>query len=424
MAGFKKFIVSGSNASLNHIASGNNLDTSSPVAGGISASALYADTQNGTDVGGDIDKIVVVHPTTNEYVSVAQSDIQQSHTTLTFNASDFDGTNGLTYNGGAATTISIDETNLAGDGLQAISDTFVVKNNATHNHFGIGTNAVNLISGSFLGTNFGLSANSAVENMSGLGAGKIGVLVDATTITIDGVNGLTKEVLSGKSLTDGNGIMNDFTYTLGGTAATLKVDTGSLAGTGLSTYGASNKLHIKTGSITPAGFLNKSVFWSTANSGEFVTGSINENTTSNTINFAGDTNTVKFNDKNTEFKGTVNFKHESVLEIADEFLLINSQSSYTETFDLGFQGQTGSNVGRRWGLTGSSDSGLTGRWFDYQVTDIRPGVDTAGKIGGQNLWCASGLDDVIAYADSSNNYVKQTGNMVSDAEESIYMYVA
>ena len=75
MPEFKKFIVSGSDASLNHIAVGDNLDTTSPVAGGISASALYALTQDASDVGGDMDKIVVVDTSTNQNFTIQQSDI-------------------------------------------------------------------------------------------------------------------------------------------------------------------------------------------------------------------------------------------------------------------------------------------------------------------------------------------------------------
>ena len=430
MPEFKKFIVSGSDASLNHIAVGDNLDTTSPVAGGISASALYALTQDASDVGGDMDKIVVVDTSTNQYFTIQQSDIVSSNETLTFDASDFNGTNGVTYDGGTATTISVDTATLAGNGLQDISNTFAVKNNTTHNHFGIGTNAVNLISSSFVVESFGLSADSAVENMAGLAAGKIGVIVDDSTITVDS-NGLAKSALAGEALTDGNGIMNDFTYTVGGaSAATLKVDTGSLAGAGLSTYGASNKLHIKTGSIAPSGFTNKTVFWSTDNDGQFVTGSINENSTSDNVNFDTNAATVRFNAESTEFKGTTNFKHESVIEIADDFLLINSKSAYSseDPVEFGFQGSTGSlsgtDVGRRWGFTGSADGTLQGRWQDLEVTNMNPGVDTADAIGGMNLWCASNVANVTSYAAAANNYVKQTGNMISDSDGSIYMYVA
>lgn len=435
MAGFKKFIVSGSDASLNHIAVGNNLDLTNPIVGGISASALYALTADANTVSGDLDKIVVVHPTTNEYVTIQQSDIVSSNESLEFNSSDFDGTNGLAYDGTLATTISIDATNLAGDGLGANSNNIQVRANSTYNQFDIQATEVHVISGSFLNSNFGLSAASTEEGMSSLEALKIGVKVDETTITVD-VNGLAKSALAGKTLTDGNGINNNFTYTVGGAStATLIVDTGSLAGvagsTGLTTNGGSGKLGIKTGSISAIGFYNvnagRSLMFDSTDDNGFITASILEGTSGNSIALGTSDKDVLFNAKTTNFAGTTNFKHESVIEIADDFLLINSQSSYDPApIELGFQGSTGSvagtDVGRRWGFTGSSP--LSGRWQDLEVTNMNPGTDTADAIGGMNLWCASNLSNVDTYAASANAYILQTGNMVSDSDESIYMYVA
>jgi len=442
MAGFKKFIVSGSNASLNHIAAGNNLDTTDPVAGGISASALYAFTQDGGDVSGDMDKIVVVNPTTNEYVTIQQSDIVSTNENLSFNTSDFDGTNGTVYDGGTGTTISVDVTNLGGDGLGASAGAFQVQVNSTLTQFNTTADAVNLISSSIINTNFGLTANAGDEGMTGLPANAIGVKVDQSgndTITVDN-NGLAKSALAGAALTDGNGIMNNFTYTVGGASeSTIIVDTGSLAGvagdSGLSTYEGSGKIAIKTGSISPTGFYavnaGRSLQWHSTDNIGFITASILENSSGNSIALGTSTKNVFFNARSTEFKGTTSFKHESVIEIADDFLLINSKSLYDSEspVEFGFQGSTGSHapgtdVGRRWGFTGSADGTLSGRWQDLEVLSLNPGSDDANAIGGMNLWCSSNVADVAAYAAAANNYIKQTGNMISDTSEDIYMYVA
>jgi hypothetical protein len=377
MAGFKKFIVSGSNANLNHIAAGNNLFTT-PLAGGVSASALYALTNQG-GTSGDIDKIVVVHPTTNEYVSIQQSDIVSSNETLTFNTSDFDGTNGVTYDGDNDTTISVDATNLSGNGLGASAGAFSVRVNSTLTQFETKATVVNLISSSIINTNFGLSVDADAESMTGLPANAVGVNVHSAnnTVTVDS-NGLAKASLAGKALTDGNGIDNTFTYTVGGAStANLIVDTGSLVGvagtTGLTTYGASGKIAIKTGSIAQSGFYavnaGRSLMFDDTDNIGFITASILENSSGNSIALGTSEKNVFMNAASTEFKGTTSFKHESVIEIADDFLLINSKSVYDNPIEFGFQGSTGSvsgtYVGRRWGLTGSSP--LNGRWEDFMV---------------------------------------------------------
>jgi hypothetical protein len=399
---WKKVVVSGSNAHLETLGVGTAAAPS--TAGHISASGkLFTETADSS--GGLSSFDVVIKGANGEFMHTASSAINPTLQNLTISTGLLPSS--TDYNGSAQTTISVDSASLAGDGITAKADgtgfSLDVGNNLT-----LDSSGVRVKTGSLAG--FGLTADPAFTSGSvALGTGKIAVNVDGTTIDFNGSGELT--VLGGtaaNALTDGNGIQ-DFEYD-GSTGATVIVDTGSLAGTGLTGTSGQNgytqdKISIRG---TFAG-TDKVLKWTGT---EFDETTISDNG-SDAISLGGSGYTVTV-PGNLTVAGTASFTNASNVSTADDFFLLNSGSGTAENF--GIIGQTNlagtEGIGWSWNSTNK-------RWGMYKDMDTTSG----GALGSDKVGDAPLLLAQTVVASATNtDYEAKNGNMLIDGDGNIYMY--
>jgi len=406
---WKKVVVSGSNAELNKIAVGTaGLPT---AAGAISASGkLFTETADSN--GGLSSFDVVIKGASGEFMHTASSAINPTLQNLTLSTGLFGVAGGSAvtdYNGSTATTVSVNSASLAGSGITPKAD-------GTGFELNVGVNltsdssGVRVKTGSLAG--FGLTADPAFVTASGgptLGTGKIAVNVDGTTIGINGSGQLT--VLGGSAanaLTSGVGIQS-FSYD-GSAGATVIVDTGSLAGTGLT--GTSGQVGYTQDKISISGSFagtDKVLKW---------TGTAFDETTisdngSDAISLGGSGYTVTV-PGNLTVQGTASFTNASNVSTADDFFLLNSGSGTAESF--GIIGQT--NLAGTAGIAWSWNSGNS-RWGMYKDVDTTSG----GELGSSKVGDAPLLLAETNVTNATNTtYQAKNGNMLIDANGNIFLY--
>jgi hypothetical protein len=239
---WKKVVVSGSNAHLKAIHVGS---VAAPADGAISASGKIFATTVENDSLSSFD--VVIKGPGGEFMHTSSAAINPSLQALTIST-------GLLpsgdYDGSTPVTISVDSSSMAGDGLNATSNSghtagFEVKA-ASNGAITVTSAGVAVDTGSLAGS--GLSADDS--DIAGLAVGAMGVKVDGSTITINGSGEL--QAAAGtltNALSQGNGIQT-FSYDGGTADVTVIVDTGSIAGVGLTgTAGengfTNNKISVK-----------------------------------------------------------------------------------------------------------------------------------------------------------------------------------
>jgi len=406
---WKKVVVSGSNAELNKIAVGTAGLPS--AAGAISASGkLFTETADSN--GGLSSFDVVIKGASGEFMHTASSAINPTLQNLTLSTGLFGVAGGSAvtdYNGSTATTVSVNSASLAGSGITPKAD-------GTGFELNVGVNltsdssGVRVKTGSLAG--FGLTADPAFVTASGgptLGTGKIAVNVDGTTIGINGSGQLT--VLGGSAanaLTSGVGIQS-FSYD-GSAGATVIVDTGSLAGTGLT--GTSGQVGYTQDKISISGSFagtDKVLKW---------TGTAFDETTisdngSDAISLGGSGYTVTV-PGNLTVQGTASFTNASNVSTADDFFLLNSGSGTAESF--GIIGQT--NLAGTAGIAWSWNSGNS-RWGMYKDVDTTSG----GELGSSKVGDAPLLLAETNVTNATNTtYQAKNGNMLIDANGNIFLY--
>ncbi len=406
---WKKVVVSGSNAHLASIGVGKAAAPS--TAGHISASGkLFTAT---SDAGATLSSFdVVIKGANGEFMHTASSAINPSLKNLTISTGLLGiagGSTVTTYNGDTTTTVSVNSASLAGSGITPKADgtgfELKVGNNLTSDSSG-----VRVKTGSLAG--FGLTADPAFVTASGgptLGTGKIAVNVDGTTIGINGSGQLT--VLGGSAanaLTSGVGIQS-FSYD-GSAGATVIVDTGSLAGTGLT--GTSGQVGYQANKISISGSFagtDKVLKW---------TGTAFDETTisdngSDAISLGGAGYTVTV-PGNLTVQGTASFTNATNVSTADDFFLLNSGSGTAENF--GIIGQTNSagtaGIGWSWNATNK-------RWGMYKdMVTTGGGALGSDKVGDAPLLLAE--TNVTNATDT--DYQAKNGNMLIDGNGNIFLY--
>jgi len=404
---WKKVVVSGSNAHLNTIGVGTAAAPS--TAGHISASGkLFTAT---SDAGATLSSFdVVIKGANGEFMHTASSAINPSLQNLTISTGllGVAGGSAVTdYNGTTATTVSVNSASLAGSGITPKADgtgfELKVGNNLTSDSSG-----VRVKTGSLAG--FGLTADPTFTSGSdALGTGKIAVNVDKTTIDFNGSGQLT--VLGGSAanaLTSGVGIQS-FSYD-GSAGATVIVDTGSLAGTGLT--GTSGQVGYTQDKISISGSFagtDKVLKW---------TGTAFDETTisdngSDAISLGGSGYTVTV-PGNLTVEGTASFTNASNVSTADDFFLLNSGSGTAENF--GIIGQTNSagtaGIGWSWNATNK-------RWGMYKdMVTTGGGALGSDKVGDAPLLLAE--TNVTNATDT--DYQAKNGNMLIDGNGNIFLY--
>ncbi len=400
---WKKVVVSGSNAHLSTIGVGTAAAPS--TAGHISASGKLF-TATADSAGGLSSFDVVIKGANGEFMHTASSAINPSLENLTISTGLLPSAN---YNGSSVTTISVDSSSLAGNGITAKTDgtgfELNVGNNLTSDSSG-----VRVKTGSLAGA--GLTADPTFVTASGgptLGTGKIAVNVDKTTIGINGSGQLT--VLGGSAanaLEDGNGIQN-FSYD-GSSQASVIVDTGSIAGTGLTGTSTENgyvqdKISIRG---TFAG-TDKVLKWTGT---EFDETTISDNgTDAISLGGAGYTVTVP---GNLTVAGTASFTNATNVSTADAFFLLNSGSAAAENFGIIGQTNLAGDAGIGWGWNATNK-----RWGMYKSMDTTGG----GALGSDKVGDAPLLLTETVVANATNtDYEAKNGNMLIDSTGNIYMY--
>ena len=443
MAGWKQFILSGSSAEVTSVSLGSfNSDGTN---GNISASAkIFAsssDPQGGEETGGQATIDVLVRLNSGEF-AVTSSTV---FTTLFENS--LSAGSGLLgddpYNGAAARRFTFDSASLAGNGLGASGTSFAIGagNNIDASSTAISVNTESLTR---QGDNKskGLTANSA--QVHGPAALKIGLNIDNTTIKFDGGDAFkvapnqTGGADADGALTDGNGI-EDFTFNYDG-AATMNLDSGSLAGEALTAKGTgvnAKKLMIAntTSSLfldaQPKRYLTKAKVSQDDNGAEstIFEGSqlIFENLTGTQLSLSGSTATATDHNGtnvfgNFQVVGSSSFAHSADFNVSEKFILVNSGSSPAATDDFGYTGQISSTKAIFWAYTGSAAGGA----FRFASGSAGGGQLSDSNIFGKmrlHLGNTSGNPNGNAYS----TFHKQSGNTIVDsggtAVDSFYMYV-
>ena len=398
---WKKVVVSGSNAHLETIGVGTAAAPS--TAGHISASGkLFTATADSN--GGLSSFDVVIKGANGEFMHTASSAINPSLENLTISTGLLP--SATDYNGSSTTTISVDSSSLAGNGITAKTDgtgfELNVGNNLTSDSSG-----VRVKTGSLAGA--GLTADPTFTSGStALGTGKIAVNVDKTTIDFNGSGQLT--VLGGSAanaLIDGNGIQ-DFSYD-GSSQASVIVDTGSIAGTGLTgTSGENGYVQDKISIRGTFAGTDKVLKWTGT---EFDETTISDNgTDAISLGGAGYTVTVP---GNLTVAGTASFTNASNVSTADAFFLLNSGSNAAENFGILGQTNLAGDQGIGWNWQVSSK-----RWGMYKGVDTTDGGSIGTKVGDAPLVLA---ETVVANA-TDTDYETKNGNMLIDSTGNIYMY--
>ena len=400
---WKKVVVSGSNAHLSTIGVGTAEAPS--TAGHISASGkLFTATADSN--GGLSSFDVVIKGANGEFMHTASSAINPSLEALTIST-------GLKpsgdYNGSSAATISVDSGSLAGDGLAALAAAdgigFKVSTGA---NLIADSNGLRVKTGSL--ASFGLTADPTYTSGStALGTGKIAINVDKSTIDFNSSGQLT--VLGGtaaNALVDGNGIQ-DFSYD-GSSQASVIVDTGSLAGIGLTgTLGdngyAANKISI-SGSTSFASSTDTVLKWT---GDAFAPTNITDN--GSTITLGDGTYTTSI-PGNLTVAGTASFNNTSNTKTADDFIILNSGSQSDVAF--GILGQTGATTGTGWVYGGSTNK----RFTMTKNASLTGGGEAGTKVGDATLLVNT---NNVTTADS-DTYMSQDGNMLVDANGNIFLH--
>ncbi len=401
---WKKVVVSGSNAHLSTIGVGTAAAPS--TAGHISASGkLFTATSNSN--GGLSSFDVVIKGANGEFMHTASSAINPSLENLTIST-------GLKpsgdYNGSSPTTISVDSGSLAGNGLAALAAAdgigFKV---STGTNLIADSNGLRVKTGSLAG--FGLTADPLFTSGStALGTGKLAINVDKSTINFNNSGQLT--VLGGSAanaLTNGNGIQS-FSYDGGTAGVTVVVDTGSLAGIGLTgTLGdngyAANKISI-TGSTSFASSTNTVLKWT---GDAFAPTNITDD--GSTITLGDGTYTTSI-PGNLTVAGTASFNNTSNTKTADDFIILNSGSENDVAF--GILGQTGASTGTGWVYGGSTNK----RFTMTKNADLTDGGEAGTKVGDATLL----VNTNNVTTATSDTYMSQDGNMLVDATGNIYIH--
>jgi len=402
MASWKKVIVSGSDANVKSLAVG----TVSPsgVAGEISASGqIYAATAGASGLSAPYQ--VVIKGAGGVFAQTGSDAISPSLEELKFGTGLLSNHN--VYSGSLAVGVGVDSGSLAGNGLAAndVAGTIEVGEGANIN---VSSNGIEVDTASLADTNFGLTADAGT-----VAAGKIGLkLATNAGLSFNGSGELSASFVAGDKLSAGNGISlkvgaSTGVYS-GSAAATVAVDSSSLAGDGLAVDDSAGTLIVKgVDSLTN----DRTVIYNTSTKG-FESGLITDNGSQVTIGTGATTVTI---DGDLTVNGTASFTHASDVSIKDPFFTMNSGSTTDTSF--GIIGQTGS-------------AQLDGIGWIYDSTDKRWAMSTgsnvttgdAGTVVGHASVTLDGISSLIDANNASATYAKKAGNVFVDSSENIYIY--
>ena len=392
MAGWKKVVVSGSDARLTSIGVGAGILAPS-TDGQISASGkLFATTAvPSTPISGEFN--VVIKNSNGEFAITGSDAITPILKTL----SKGDGTTmvntstGATvsgFDGSVGVSIGIDTGSLAGLGL---TDTGGALNVGEGTNITVLSDAIVVNTASLCDTSKGLQGTSTV--------GKIEVKVDGTSIDFNGSGELSASFVAGATLSAGNGItMTDYD---GLNARTAAVDVAGLSGEGIESDGAASpNFRIKNANNLTTDRLVK---W---NGTQFVDSLASDSGTVLTLG-VGATDTLVAG--NLRVNGTASFTHADNLEISDPFITLNSSSTAAGSDTFGIIGATSATHAIGWSYDGSN------RWTMTSGSALTSGGDYGTLIGAASLLVNS------TSTSETDAFMAQEGNFMVSSDE-IYVY--
>lgn len=393
MAGWKKVVVSGSDARLSSIGVGSNISAPS-TDGQISASGkLFATTAiPSTPIAGEFN--VVIKNSDGEFAITGSDAITPVLSTLTKGA-------GVTmintstaatvagFDGSVGVSIGIDTGSLAGQGLDDSNGAINV---------GEGTNITVLADSIVVNT---ASLADTTKGLQGTStAGKIEVkLASATGLAFNASGEISASFVPGATLSAGNGItMTDYD---GVDAQTAAVDVAGLSGEGIESDGAgSPNFRIKnSNNLTP----NRLIKW---NGTQFVDSLASDTGTELTLG-VGATPTVVAG--NLRVNGTASFTHADNLEITDPFITLNSSSTAAGSDTFGIVGATSADHGIGWSYDGSN------RWTMTSGSALISGGTYGTLVGAASLLVNS------TSTSETDAFMAQEGNFMVSSDE-IYVY--
>ncbi len=313
---------------------------------------------------------------------------------------------GTSYDGSDVRTITIDDSQLNGNGL-VNTDNLI--NVGQGNNISVGGTTIAVSSTALADNDFGLKMVSnklQIATGSGFKFGASGTGGPLTKLAPNETGGV-----KGALLTGGDGITISNTSFDYADAETITLSVSDFAGTGI--VSTTNNLNLATSSLESG----TGSLWS----GDDLQGS--------GISFGTDTILIaranvlapgiEFN-----VQGTANYAHESDVEISDKILLINSASSqFGATAKFGFLGQTGSAAhGISLFYSGSGTADDTG-WNMGSVSNI--GTNEPGTKKGRirlHIGHAEAEPNTLTLTD----FQKSTGNSyfdTGDTDGGFYVYV-
>lgn len=416
MAEWKKIIFEDSLTSLKSLAAERDSDaTSGNIEGNF---ALFGVTDNSTGGSGALS---VVISGSGAGLEITSSDAFASALTekpLSFQpAGGIDGSNGSTqFNGQVARSLFVDTASLSGNGMLGGDNTMNITagNNISVGGSSIAVNATMADADKGLkvfGTSIGIHTGSGMSFQNGGATGTTNKLIKLAP----NAGGVTGAALAADSF----GI--DFSNAAGfnyGTDRTVSVDVSDFVGndTGLEDDGSnnirvsgSNLLGANTGSKWTGTAFNKS--------------SIHEATSTLTIDSAN----VVAGGARFSVAGTANYAHESDVEIADRFLLINSSSAnFGNNARFGFIGN-GAGDSATGGISlfysGSAGDGATDNGWMMGVSGDFPSDEPGATKGRVRLHIgeAEGSPNTLTF----NSNKVQAGNSffdTGDVDDGFYIY--
>lgn len=231
--------------------------------------------------------------------------------------------------------------------------------------------------------------------------------------------------LAGQGLTAANGIdstaLNTFNYSAN---KTFIFDTASLVVDSAGSYGGlkahDNVISIRTGSISLSNTAGVAI-----DGDEAFIGRVGITDDGTTLTLGQVNEVVEVVGDNFQVQGTPSFAHETDLETADKFILVNSSSAPAVTDSFGYQGMNGVNSSIQMGFTASVTSNQTeGRGWRMGVGNGST-ADLSNIKGNVRLHISSVAGDPNTKTFKPEE--QMVGNTVRDSNadeaDSLFMYI-
>lgn len=388
---FKKIIFEDKEAHLSQLTTKRG--TANKSVGDLESGKIFGLTEEG--LSGDMDKIAVQNPTTKEIVYIAQSDINSSEATITFDESSL---LGGTWNGtGTGATVKLATASIAGNGLEASTTVgeILVKvkgDNGALNNIDLSSSGIKVSSSIVDSSNpKGLQFTTVLETLRGNNIS----LVNGGELSVNtSFNGFENDLVSGSNagISISSDLRSDTAFGYDGTdSGNVAVISADIDTPTRGIIADGTKLSVHTSSLS-----NDQLFQWGGSTGQLSGSAISEGT--NTISIAKNVDISG----HTSVAGTFQVDGSSTNLVAkDPIIMLHSGGGSND--DFGFNGDQG-------GLSekfGWSYDASEGRWGFTNGTG-----DAINTVMGYGIVVKTGI--APSAADAS---IKKNGNMIVNNEE-------